>query len=289
MKCPRSRSKDIISIELRIYCQMDLDSCMSLRLAITDTALTSVYEEGFGPFAVHRERAHAISLWPQLIDSLFDTARLHEWEEVYEQLGVLDGESWTLLIGLSDGRFCNYSGSNAEPPYWSALVRILLPFTRAIQPSDDHLPYQGIALRSLERTDGIRSKIRTLDDLYHVLRACWSVQTAHPETRSRWLADDPSYGQSAITAMMVHDLFGGTIHKNHVSDGTTHYFNRIEGIYVDLVREQYDLYDTPVSYEPNTPVPRGNCGRNRDTAERYQTLRKEVADYLRSTVEAEFG
>ena len=74
-------------------------------------------------------------------------------------------------------------------------------------------------------------------------------------------ADDPSYGQCAITATLVHDMFGGTIHKIKVNGGGTHYFNKINGQYVDLTREQFDLYDLPVNYEPNQEISREYCAR----------------------------
>ena len=36
--------------------------------------------------------------------------------------------------------------------------------------------------------------------------------------------NDPTYGQCAITASLVYDLFDGTIYKLKVDGGGTHYF-----------------------------------------------------------------
>lgn len=51
-------------------------------------------------------------------------------------------------------------------------------------------------------------------------------------------------------------MFGGSIHRIRVNGGGTHYFNKIDGCYVDLTREQFDLYDIPIVYEPNEQMKR---------------------------------
>ena len=56
---------------------------------------------------------------------------------------------------------------------------------------------------------------------------------------------------------MVQSLTGNCEAKN----GGTHYFNKINGQYVDLTREQFDLYDLPVNYEPNQEISREYCAR----------------------------
>ena len=103
--------------------------------------------------------------------------------------------------------------------------------------------------------------ITTLLELFAVLEKCWSRETAYPSCQAEWVPNDPSYGQCAITATLVHDMFGGTIHKIKVNGGGTHYFNKINGQYVDLTREQFDLYDLPVNYEPNQEISREYCAR----------------------------
>lgn len=123
-------------------------------------------------------------------------------------------------------------------------------------------------------------KLETLEDLYRILRKAWCKETAYPTCQAEWVPSDPSYGQCAITAMLVHDMFGGSIHRIRVSGGGTHYFNQINGQYIDLTIEQFDLYDIPVSYEPNEVMDRAYCGRNADTARRYGLLIKRIADIL---------
>lgn len=89
-----------------------------------------------------------------------------------------------------------------------------------------------------------------------------------------------SYGQCAITAMLVYDMFGGSIHRIRVNGGGTHYFNKIDGHYIDLTIEQFDLYNIPVSYEPNEQMDRKYCGKNADTAKRYRLLVERIAAEL---------
>ena len=92
----------------------------------------------------------------------------------------------------------------------------------------------------------------------------------------RMVPDDLTYGQCAVTAMIVHDYFGGTIHRIRVDGGGTHYFNKIDGHYIDLTRDQFDLYNIIVNYEPNEEIPREYCGKNEDTKKRYETLVKKL-------------
>lgn len=98
---------------------------------------------------------------------------------------------------------------------------------------------------------------------------------------AEWVQNDPTYGQCAITAMLVYDMFGGTIHRIRVDGGGTHYFNKINGNYIDLTIEQFDLYNIPVSYEPNEEIDRKYCGKNADTQKRFELLIRRIAEYLK--------
>lgn len=122
--------------------------------------------------------------------------------------------------------------------------------------------------------------ITTLLELFAVLEQCWSKETAYPSCQAEWVPNDPSYGQCAVTATLVCDMFGGTIHKIRDKSGMTHYFNKINGHYVDLTREQFDLYNLPVLYEPNQEIPREYCGKNRNTYERYRQLQRNMIRFL---------
>ncbi len=140
--------------------------------------------------------------------------------------------------------------------------------------------YYGEEYGYIKRKKSGHPKLKTLDDLYHILRKAWSKETAYPSCQAEWVPSDPSYGQCAITAMLVHDIFGGSIHRIRVEGGGTHYFNKIDGSYIDLTIEQFDLYNIPVSYEPNEEMDRKYCGKNADTSHRYQLLVSQIATIL---------
>ena len=141
--------------------------------------------------------------------------------------------------------------------------------------------YYGEEYGDIKRKKPGNSKIETLDDLYNVLRVCWCKESAYPSCQAEWVPNDPSYGQCAITAMLVYDMFGGSIHRIRVSGGGTHYFNKLNGYYIDLTREQFDLYNIPVSYEPNEEMERKYCGKNADTQKRFELLVKRIAEHVK--------
>ncbi len=133
---------------------------------------------------------------------------------------------------------------------------------------------------ALKRKKAGNPRLVTLGNLYAILRKAWCKETAYPSCQAEWVPSDPSYGQCAITAMLVYDMFGGTIHRIRFHGGSTHYFNKIDGHYIDLTSEQFDLYNIPVSYEPNEEIPRHYCGKNTDTAKRYKLLIARIAEML---------
>lgn len=123
--------------------------------------------------------------------------------------------------------------------------------------------------------------ITNLEELYAVLRKCWKKETAYPDCQSDWVASDPSYGQCAITAALVADMFDGmTIHMIRLPGGGTHYFNSYQGKYIDLTREQFTLYDASVQNEPNKVIPRNRCCTSAGTRGRYVKLQQNMMLYL---------
>lgn len=137
--------------------------------------------------------------------------------------------------------------------------------------------YHGEECKNIEAINLIFAGVRTLDDLFEVLLKSWCRETAYPSCQKDYVYEnDPTYGQCAITATLVHDIFGGTIHKIRVTGGGTHYFNVIDDHYIDLTSDQFDLYEIPLSYENNEVVPREYCGKNPDTLKRYNLLVKRI-------------
>lgn len=122
--------------------------------------------------------------------------------------------------------------------------------------------------------------ITNLMELFAILEQCRSKETAYHSCRTEWVSDAPSCGQCAITAALVYDMFGGTIHKIKVSGGGTHHFNKLNGKYVDLTKKQFDLYNIPVNYEPIQETAREYCGKNKNTLERYRQPQRNMIKYL---------
>lgn len=131
--------------------------------------------------------------------------------------------------------------------------------------------------KDIKRSSGKGHKINTIDELFHILLDVWCKETAYPSCQKEYdQKNDPTYGQCAITATLVHDMFGGTINRIRVSGGGTHYFNRINGHDIDLTSDQFDLYDIAISYAPNEEIPREYCGKNADTLKRYKLLVERI-------------
>ena len=135
---------------------------------------------------------------------------------------------------------------------------------------------KGIPCKPVPQFPGIT----TLFELFAVLECCWSKETAYPSCQAEWVSNDPSYGQCAVTSILVHDMFGGTIHKTTVRGGWIHYFNMIDERIVDLTREQFDLYNLPVNYETSQEVSRVSCVENKDTNQRYKQLQRNIIRFL---------
>lgn len=80
-----------------------------------------------------------------------------------------------------------------------------------------------------------------LETFRQALSRCWSLNSS-----SRWTAENPALGQCGVTALVVHDLFGGEILKTSLGDGVWHFYNRIDGERHDFTASQFD---TPLVYE----------------------------------------
>ncbi|PJG55269.1 hypothetical protein CVM73_09335 [Bradyrhizobium forestalis] len=83
------------------------------------------------------------------------------------------------------------------------------------------------------------------DDVQRTLRRAWSLATA-----SQWTATNPAAGQCNVTALLIHELFGGDLLKTPLPAGD-HFYNRIEGRRYDFTASQFDepivYMDSPAS------------------------------------------
>lgn len=77
------------------------------------------------------------------------------------------------------------------------------------------------------------------DRIQSALRKAWS-----PATASQWTADNPAAGQCNVTALLIHELFGGDLLKTPLPAGD-HFYNRIDGRSYDFTASQFDR---PITY-----------------------------------------
>ncbi|MDI3559042.1 hypothetical protein [Bradyrhizobium sp. Arg816] len=77
------------------------------------------------------------------------------------------------------------------------------------------------------------------DEVQHALRKAWSLSTS-----SQWTPDNPAAGQCNVTALLVHELYGGELLKTPLPAGD-HFYNRIEGKRYDFTASQFDR---PIAY-----------------------------------------
>ncbi|MBO2461335.1 YunG family protein [Actinomadura violacea] len=85
-----------------------------------------------------------------------------------------------------------------------------------------------------------------LEALAQAFRASWAADTCSPDdlARAGWRPDNPAWGHCDITALVVHDIFGGElvvgeVHREGEQQGY-HWWNRLSsGVELDLTREQF--------------------------------------------------
>lgn len=71
------------------------------------------------------------------------------------------------------------------------------------------------------------------------LHRSWSLATA-----SQWTQANPAAGQCNVTALLIHELFGGDLLKTPLPAGD-HFYNRIGGRRYDFTEDQFQ---EPVEY-----------------------------------------
>jgi hypothetical protein len=83
------------------------------------------------------------------------------------------------------------------------------------------------------------------------LQRHWCAETSF--LPDGWTQERPSFGQCAVTAMIVHNRFGGEVLRT-LNEGVIHYWNRVDDIDVDLTRDQFDTWapdDAIVAVDPD--------------------------------------
>lgn len=116
------------------------------------------------------------------------------------------------------------------------------------------------------------------DDVGKIIAGCWNRCTSYDPTG--WSTTNPAWGQCAVTALVVQDLFGGVVLRGFVN-GIEHYWNRLPNeTEVDLTRAQFpEIRDVAAV----TPVSREFILASPSTSGRYQDLRRRVLKKVPTT------
>lgn len=85
------------------------------------------------------------------------------------------------------------------------------------------------------------------ESVARTLRRSWSKATA-----TQWTEQNPAAGQCNVTAILIHELFGGEVLKTPLPGGD-HFYNRVGGKRYDFTDSQFDQ---PIDYRdiPTTPA-----------------------------------
>jgi len=113
-------------------------------------------------------------------------------------------------------------------------------------------------------------KFSELEELFEMV---WTKDTTLPKSQEKWSESNKAYGQCAVTALVIQDLFGGKLVSN--TDGS-HFWNELpDGSQQDLSRKQFkDLRDFKEhKYVTRDQVLDGKGARLADTRKRYLRLK----------------
>lgn len=107
------------------------------------------------------------------------------------------------------------------------------------------------------------------EEIREVLRKSWSIHSS-----TKWTPANPAKGQCGVTALVIHDLFGGEIRKTRLSEGW-HYYNEISGKRMDFTDSQFA---EAIGYDD---IPSSREEAFMDTnGEQYQYLQQAVQRYF---------
>ena len=104
------------------------------------------------------------------------------------------------------------------------------------------------------------------DEIQRALRKAWSLTTS-----SQWTASNPAAGQCNVTALLIHEVFGGDLLKTPLAAGD-HFYNRIDGRRFDFTASQFDQ---PIAYM-DLPVDRAEAKQGA-TSDQLAELRAAFA------------
>ena len=125
-------------------------------------------------------------------------------------------------------------------------------------------------------------KILELNILRQALENSWGEDTCYPPQAKQWKNKHPSFGQCAVTALVVQDYFGGKItyceHAHH------YWIKNSAGEKIDLTAEQFGP-ETEIC-EDGTRCRQymleSAAAKKADTFKRYLLLKSRVEYFLKN-------
>ncbi|MEK9175405.1 MAG: hypothetical protein AAB795_02305 [Patescibacteria group bacterium] len=137
-------------------------------------------------------------------------------------------------------------------------------------------------------------------DLFFALKKAWSCETS--SDGENWNVENPTWGQCAVTALVVQDFFGGQLLRTNsfrskhpqMVTAHSHYFNRIqrklgssESEYVDFTESQFENKNAFVRLKKDAVIksrehllPENPSPEQIKFKERYKLLRLRVTEIL---------
>lgn len=116
----------------------------------------------------------------------------------------------------------------------------------------------------------------SLSDLLVALSRSWGTDTAQDAIKSR----GPASGQCAVSSLIIHDCFGGSILRGSVATDegfVVHYWNELPGgFWLDSTRDQFEEWEIAVNVRPALIEDYWFS----DTERKYSILRARVIKYL---------
>lgn len=111
--------------------------------------------------------------------------------------------------------------------------------------------------------------------LLSALKRSWDRDTVRPQ--DEWREDVPSLNQCCVTALIVQDYFGGDLLRCKMTDGDSHYWNRLpSGEEIDFTKDQFSYINPKPLYNTVEVRNRKKILSYKTTRNRYNILKERV-------------
>ena len=116
-------------------------------------------------------------------------------------------------------------------------------------------------------------------DLYDSLVASWDADTVRKG--DDWNEKVPSLNQCCVTALVVQNYLGGDLLRCKMSDGDSHYWNRLPDKHeIDWTREQFSHISARPLWQKTEVRNRKKILSYKSTRERYEILKNRVVTQM---------